>query len=382
MTACDLCGSERVQRLQQPPQARALRSDRRVVDVRLSKLECGQCGLVRDGSPAGSMPAYYRDHYQLDLGDHLFHEAHGGRRRSAVFADWIIEAITAARRPSPRRVLEVGAGRGFLLAELMSRWPHAACHGVELGAKAAAEALARGLNVRQGESAQLPAGQNDLVVAIAVLEHVPSPTLFLQELRRLVSDDGVVVLIQPTQDVSSYDVFFIDHLHHFATPHMANYALKCGFAECYSRVGYQFMPNFSAHAWLPSRAATTWAWQGAPRTTECAATLRRVLSDMARLDEQTTTFRRAQRRFGVFGLHEVFALTRAYSSIEAAGIDCGLDDTPELPSHRAYPFPVMTPEAAAATGVKDFFLAMNRIYYPLASGRLNDLGLVAHPVLS
>lgn len=328
------------------------------------------------------MPAYYRDVYHLDDGDHLFYDAQGGRRRSAVFADWITEAMTAAGARTPRRVLEVGASRGFLLAELASRWPDAACQGVELGAEAALEARGRGLDVRQGESAQLPSHHYDLVVSIAVLEHVPSPTLFLQELRRLVSDDGVVVLIQPTQDVPSYDVFFVDHLHHFATPHLTNYALKCGFIERYSRVGYQFMPNFSGHAWTPLTAPAAWSWRCGPQATECAATLRRVLEDMSRLDEQTAALQREQRGFGVFGLHEVFALTRAYSAIDGAGIRCGLDDAPQSPAYRDYPFPVVRPEAAAATGVREVFLTMNRIYYSLASERLTALGLVPLPVLS
>ena len=382
--ACDLCGAVELRALPRPAGNRALRSDRRVVVGSLAKVECQRCGLVRDASPTAATPVYYRDEYRLDESDHVFHAVDGAHRRSAVFADWICQALAASGQPgAPRRVLEIGASRGHLLAELATRWPQAVCEGVELGVEAAAEARALGLNVRQGDTAALADAQYDVILAIAVVEHVPSPTAFIAEIRRLLAPGGRVVLIQPTQDVPSYDVFFVDHLHHFATAHLRGYSEKLGFTECYSQVGFAFMPNFSAHAWaLAASPPASWQWDSAPAGTSCAQALDTVLADLWRLDQEATALTHSGHRFAVFGLHEVFALVRAYSSLEATGIACGLDDSPDKTEYRAYSFPVMRPEDCAATGVRDVFLTMNRIYYGLASERLRTLGLVAHPVLS
>jgi hypothetical protein len=114
MSACDLCGASEATLLPQPPGSRALRSDRHVVEGRLTKIECARCGLVRDGAPTAATPRYYRDEYRVNDSDHVFYSKQGSRHRSAVFADWIEEALTVAAVAAPQRVLEIGAGRGYL----------------------------------------------------------------------------------------------------------------------------------------------------------------------------------------------------------------------------------------------------------------------------
>jgi SAM-dependent methyltransferase len=227
----------------------------------------------------------------------------------------------------------------------------------------------------------LPSGQYDVVIAVAVLEHVPSPTAFIAEMRRLLVRGGVAVLIQPTQEVPSYDVFFVDHLHHFSARHLSGYAMKAGFAEAYARVGYEFMPNFSAHAWVAGDVVKDWTWRDAPARTSCSIALETVIADMARVDETAERLSKAGKPFGVFGLYEVFALTRAYSNIEQIGIAVGLDDVPDNPEYRQYPFRVSRPENTPSE-VRDMFLTMNRIYYEQARTRLDALGIQSHPVLS
>src|SRR5215203_4968611 len=381
MLACDLCGASEVTRLPQPSGTRSLRSDRHVVEGRLTKIECARCGLVRDGAPKATTPRHYRDEYRVNDSDHIFYSPDGPRCRSAVFADWIEEALTGAGGPPPGRVLEIGAGRGYLTNELATRWADVSCEGLELGVDAARAAAALGVSVRQGDTSTLASGQYDVVIAIAVLEHVPSPTSFIAEMRRLLVPGGTAVLIQPTQDVPSYDVFFVDHLHHFSTTHLRAYAAKTGFRERYSRVGFQFMPNFSAHAWSAADVAPAWHWRDAPARTSCALTLQTVLSDMRRVDEIAGRLSTVGKPFGVFGLYEVFALTRAYSNLEHVGIAMGLDDAPDNPEYRQYPFPVVLPERVSPE-VRDAFLTMNRIYYDQARARLTALGLESHPVLS
>lgn len=343
---------------------------------------CSVCGLVREAEPELIGAEYYRDEYALDSGDHLFHTAEGGIRRSKVFVDWIAAAAAAAQVPiEAASVLEVGASRGHFLAAAQRRWPSAVCHGLELSASAAAEARSRGVMMLEGRLDAIPNAHYDVVCAIAVFEHVPSPTHFLSSIRRILKPGGHAFLVQPTQDVPSYDVLFVDHLFHFATAHVRALAVKCGFEHLWQQVGYRFMPNFSAHVLRASGEARAAVWPAGPATTASEASVAGVMADMAALDSAADQLRRDHRPFGVFGLHEVFALARAYSRLDDAGVSVGLDDDPEKPEHRRLPFPVVHPESCTALGIRDVFLMMNRVHYAFATERLAALGVRALPVL-
>jgi SAM-dependent methyltransferase len=233
-----------------------------------------------------------------------------------------------------------------------------------------------------GSIADIPAGSQDLVIAVAVLEHVPSPTRFLTAVRRILAPGGRLILIQPTQDVASYDIFFVDHLFHFATPHIHAYAAKCGLLPAVSNTGFDFMPNFSGHLFTASAPADGPSWGGAPAMTTCASTLASVTADLAGLERTADRLRHAGTPFGVFGLHEVFALVLAYSRLAEFGIAVGLADDPDNPAYRELGLPLARPEECAAFGVRDIFLTMNRVHYAFASRRLSELGLHAIPVLT
>lgn len=383
MPACDLCGAVESRVLATPATPRAMQSDRTIVPTSLAKVECMVCGLVRDADPHGRHDDYYTSAYRLDRGDHVFYTASGPMVRSALLADWVERLLAqGVVDPSRARVLEVGASRGFLVTELATRWPRATVRGIELGVAAAAEAVARGAAVVTGETSQLPAGEQDIVIAVAVLEHVPSPSAFLGELARLIRPGGHLVLIQPTQDVPSYDVFFVDHLFHFGTPHIEALASQRGFRTRWTDVGFDFMPNFSGHLCEADGERSPRTWSGPPAATTCAATLRSVMADLSRAVRRAAELRAAGRLFGVFGLHEVFALVQAYSSLAELGITVGLTDDPGNPEYSDLGCPVARPEDCAAYGVRDVFLTMNRVHYPHAIRRLAALGVHALPVLT
>jgi SAM-dependent methyltransferase len=382
--ACDLCGGRAFSTTVELGGPRALRSDRAIVRARLRKLACRTCGLVCDATAQSALEeGYYRDEYRIALADHVFYTAAGPRFRSTILADWIVSSLETSGVPASRleRVLEIGAGGGFVLTAVADRLPHAQCEGFELSGSAAEVARRRRVPMRTGELSSLPDASFDLAYAVAVLEHVPSPTGFIAEIRRLLRPGGHLVLVQPTQDVPSYDVFFVDHLHHFGTAHMAGYAAKGGFTERFATVGYEWMPNFSLHVWTTQAGAPGWRWPGPPAVTTCVQTVHQVTADMQRLDSTLAQLTHQHHRFGVFGLHEVFALARAYSSLEDGAIRCGLDDEPGKPEYAHYPFPVLTPERCAECHVEDILLTMNKVYYAQASERLTRLGMRPHPVL-
>lgn len=374
---CDLCGSASATVLLDRSTGSALRSDRVLVPERLRKVRCARCGLVRGTRDAGA--GEYEDEYAVADPDYVFHTPRGPVRRSAAFADWLVSLCGAHRWTRAARVLEVGAGAGAVLAALADRFPDGRFEGVELSRRSVAEAHRLGRNVRAGGADDAEAGAFDLVYSIAVLEHVPSPTEFLAALRRRLRPGGLLVLSQPTQDVPGYDVFFVDHLHHFSTSHVRAYAKKGGFRELGFVVGHEWMPNFSAHLFQAADADADMPWSGPP-VAGCERFAADVSADLLRLDG--TLSRLGDRRVAVFGLNEVYALARAYSTLGQFPIHCGLADRPDDPIHGRHPFPVVAPEAAPDLGVRDVVLAVNAVYYPQLRTRLGPLGVAVHPVLS
>ncbi|MGE0481337.1 MAG: class I SAM-dependent methyltransferase [Phycisphaerae bacterium] len=393
---CDLCGGAGTDELLGLRTGRSLRSDRVIVPVDLVKLRCRTCGLVRSGSFAdeGAIAAMYAHEYRGVGGEHLFYTRGGPISRSAVFADWMIESMGAERWRVARRVLEVGAGAGHLLGELARRFPACQFEGIEPGEQTAAAARDRGLRVANATPDRWNAAPYDIVYAVAVIEHVPSPAAFLSELRRLVRPGGAVYLMQPTQETPSYDVFFVDHLHHFAAVHVRAYARRFGLRERGLVVGHPLMPNFSLHLLEAGADACDDAianqadppagpaWCGPPDSGLCEASAHAVAADLRRLDERLADWRRRGRRIGVFGLFEAFALARAYSALGETEIVCGLDDQPDRLEYAALGFPVCKPEECARHGVEEVVLTMNRIYYDQSRARMNALGVSAHPLFA
>jgi 2-polyprenyl-3-methyl-5-hydroxy-6-metoxy-1,4-benzoquinol methylase len=363
-----------------------MRSDRKIVHVDLEKYLCSHCGLVysRALSNSHDLQTFYSDEYTLSeqSAEYFFYTPEGPLSRSSMFCNWIVSAMGGHHWRKASRCLEVGAGSGLLVREFIRRFPSQRFEGIELNKAAVAFAQERGLPVRRGEPETLDAAQYDIIYSVAVLEHVDWPTDFICSLHRALKPGGLLFLCQPTQDVPSYDLFFSDHLYHFGTEHLREYACKTGFRELGFVVGYEWMPNYSLHLWRAIEPASGVTWQGPPGFSTCAQTARDVLADMARLDELLADLSERRRRVAVFGLNEVYSLTCAYSGLSDFPVVCGLDDEPDKAEYATLPFPVVRPEQCVALNVQDVILTMNKVYYEQVEQRLKPLGLSLHPVLS
>jgi len=382
---CDLCGSDDYSILIQLTNDRAMRSDRDVVECSLCKLICTRCGLVRSGHffAARQLQHYYADEYVLSIQpEHYFFTPMGQISRSEILCDWIISSMGMNHWRKAKRCLEIGAGSGALMQEFIKRFPDKIFEGLELNKAAVSLAQSRDLRVYQGALSDLDTGQYDIIYTVAVIEHVPSPTKFLYEIHKRLRRGGSFFLCQPTQDVASYDVFFVDHLHHFGTEHLRQYARKSGFHEQGLVVGHQWMPNFSLHLWEAVEKADNFAWIGSPGYTTCVSTARDIAADMTRLNATLARLKMEQRRVAVFGLNEVYWLAVAYSTLSQFPIICGLDDTPDKSEYKRLGFPVLTPEDGLLFRIQDVILTMNKIYYKQARERVEKLGFTVHQVLS
>lgn len=106
--------------------------------------------------------------------------------------------LVAQYGPSRGVVIEIGCAPGVLLAELQRRGYK--CIGVEVEDKVA-QWISSNMNldvrVASFPSSELQLPNCDLCLALDVLEHVPSPDEFVQEISRLLRPGGIAIIQTP-----------------------------------------------------------------------------------------------------------------------------------------------------------------------------------------
>lgn len=184
---------------------------------------CSSCGLGRTVPVPADLGGYYSTEY---------HGSGGIRFKPVVEA--AIRTSRAARvrmvlraHPQAGAILDVGCGRGLILADLAGRgWRTL---GVERSAAASRHARqVLGLDVRVGELASLalPEASFDVICLFHVLEHLPDPGAALAEARRLLRPDGTLLVEVPNfgslqSRLARGGGFHLDpprHLFHFSRP--------------------------------------------------------------------------------------------------------------------------------------------------------------------
>lgn len=376
---CDLCRSQSAGTILNKPLLRAVRGDNQIISQSLRKLECNTCGLVRDGNsytPESLIQLYAHD-YSLNTNVEEYHflTRNGSIPRSKVLYDWICQQMGQGRRELIKKVLEIGCSAGHLLQRMQVGLPGARCLGTEFNNSAREKAIRDGCRVIAGGIEEISEDSFDLIYAVTVLEHVPEPGDFLNQIRERLSDDGLLVLAQPTQDVPSSDIYFAEHLHHFGTDHLSMYARRIGFTEQVKAVGHGLMPNFSLHVWEkaePSSEAMTIGH------TCCRESIAEHEEDFARVNELTHRIELDPRRnLAVFGLNERYSLLAAYSQLGQANIVCGLSD---VESNVSVNFPVIKPESVSSFPVTDVLLCVNKVHTEFVRERMARFNLAIHSI--
>ena len=122
--------------------------------------------------------------------------AAGSEQRSFRRGKGFLGRISKLLNESPGqiRLLDVGCSSGaFLNTAVSLGFP---AEGIEPAPKAAAAALASGLNVRQGflQDGEYAAGQFDAVTLLEVIEHLSQPLELLQEVHRILRPGGILLI--------------------------------------------------------------------------------------------------------------------------------------------------------------------------------------------
>jgi 2-polyprenyl-3-methyl-5-hydroxy-6-metoxy-1,4-benzoquinol methylase len=234
MTSCRFCGAEVSVCIDGPPVL----------------LRCRSCHLVfperipsSDVRRAGYEEGYYRER--------------SGARFLLPF-EWLIAGFLRLRmagirrrEPGPGTLLDVGCGRGNLLALFRRRgWR---VLGTQLSRTAAEAARHRGVEVLCGElpEMELPSGSFDVVTFYHVLEHLDRPELYLRKAAELLRTGGLLVVEAPNFASPGFRVlgarnFCLDYPNHlvFFTPSsLGNLLERSGFSiEGLSHFSLEYSP--------------------------------------------------------------------------------------------------------------------------------------------
>jgi SAM-dependent methyltransferase len=102
-----------------------------------------------------------------------------------------------------RRVLDIGCFNGALLSYLGDAWQR---FGIEPSFAAAALARTRGVNVLASTLDDLSpeVGPFDAILAIDVIEHLPAPLTFFQQVHERLAADGIMVILTGNTDAVAW----------------------------------------------------------------------------------------------------------------------------------------------------------------------------------
>lgn len=236
LTACQVCGS--YAHTPSISHKTGLSTDLQLSSVPLEKIQCVTCGLVRSANTR-FLESFYKESYQKAESDVVTSVLSGNQTVvfSSLIEDWV-KSIAGDYLASAHSILEVGCGDGRLLNRLNGTRKvglEPSNYLFELARKNCKDCVLENVGIESYDSKD----QFDVVLAVNVFEHLLDPKSFLKKTAALLSRNGVVILIFPTQEQFNYDVCFIDHLFHMRLAHLNYLAEECGLKIVKQEVGYQ-----------------------------------------------------------------------------------------------------------------------------------------------
>ncbi len=151
------------------------------------------------------------------------------------------------------KILDMGCGLGLFLKLWNSqKWE---LYGIDISKKAVGYAKSKGLNVRQGslEKTDFSDDYFDVITMFYVLEHLPRPLKVLQEARRILKEDGLLVIRVPQSIAAERFLKFFGvrrnlfhppmHLYDFSTEILREFLLKAGFKRIKTVIGKPTSPE-------------------------------------------------------------------------------------------------------------------------------------------
>lgn len=237
--SCFVCGHNSFKYLfSQKP---CMSSDGQIIDLLIDKSECVACGTVCS-SDVSFLDNFYKDYYQLNKSNHDPEYLFNGESmpKSKMHYEWI-EKLLGNSIGKLNSVMEIGCGSGNLLSlfNIKNKF------GIE-PSKDACSYASKIANVQNIGYENLSDNETyDLVLSTCVIEHTVDPNHFLKKIWSISSESSIIVIGLPIQDVESFDVYFLDHLHHFTSKQFVYLCQKNGFTVNKFEIGYKCMKTIA-----------------------------------------------------------------------------------------------------------------------------------------
>ena len=203
--------------------------------------ECPKCrSAITEAPPGLDLSRYYPPAYYGDSEDRFIPIVEFGVR---LFRKSRARLIRRFARNGTRRALDIGCGRALMLQELQnSGWT---CFGTEFSSDSARRAknilrdhIYTAPDVR---ALNFPSGDMEVVSLWQVFEHLTEPGAVLNEIRRVLSNEGVLVLEVPNfsswqSRLGTNNWIYLEaprHLYHFSPAGLASMLRHHGFSIVY-----------------------------------------------------------------------------------------------------------------------------------------------------
>lgn len=339
---CDLCKNSEYRVILNVPDI-SMTSDDRILHSSLKKIECLNCKLVRNGYPFSTdeLKAHYETKYQLGrratLSEPLFFTEKGSIPRSKVIFDWIIQSLSEVGFANPKAILEIGCGEGSLLLHFSRYWKDCTLHGIDMNVDSVKKAREKGLDVRKGSYKDI-AGQYDLILSFAVVEHIPSPSDFSSVLKSHLQSNGLLMIAQPCQDYGSTDIYFSDHLWHFFSHHITELGKRQALQEILKSTNNEHIRNFSLHIFQQ-----TADWKNTRKTASPNLSIDQTIAKWNKMFDGINKWlsKNKEHELAVWGLGQTFTLFYAYTTLKDCSLSMAFEDNPERYPQNEFSFPVI-----------------------------------------
>ena len=195
--ACPLCGARRIGRRLYRFELRARGALNGPGEVGV--VRCGRCGLgyLHPRLREETIHRVYADSSYFGAGIEFGYADYAGQETALRRTFRAFLRALQRRGHAGGRLADIGCGPGYLLAEAQPLFP------VRMGTEMSPELARRASAVSDGV---ICGGPDDLadedrrfdtVTAVSVLEHIYRPSVFLAACARLLTDDGVLVVVVP-----------------------------------------------------------------------------------------------------------------------------------------------------------------------------------------
>jgi len=178
---CCLCGSERTRLLSQAHDY--------ITGEPFNLVQCQSCGLsfVNPQPRVQDLSRYYPQAHQRS--EPAAYERMDAKPR--------VKFVTALRNGKPARVLDIGCGKGLLLAGLQQQGWYGV--GIEMSENSAAVAKQLGVKVltKPLDECLIEPGTFDVICLYHSLEHMARPNRTLEQVRTLIAPEGHLVIEVP-----------------------------------------------------------------------------------------------------------------------------------------------------------------------------------------